>query len=66
MSVNDQAAAADGRQAFSSVEVTRNSRGYTWSCKVYVPMGEEDTALPKVQRLEMALREMYGEPADGD
>jgi hypothetical protein len=60
MTQEQQSAASEGRQAWSSVEVTKNTRGYSWSAKVYVPAGEEDTALPKVQRLELALREMYG------
>lgn len=61
MTDQDSIVSAEGRQAWSSVEVTKNTRGYSWSVKCYVPAGEEDTALPKVQRLELALREMYGE-----
>jgi hypothetical protein len=48
------------REAFSSVELTRNTKGYQWVIKVYVPAGEEETALPKVQELDRELRETYG------
>lgn len=55
-----QPSSAEGRQAYSSVEVTKNTRGYSWSCKVYVPIGEEETAIPKLINLELGLREIYG------
>ena len=55
--------ATSERQAFSSVELARNSKGYNWTIKVYVPAGEEDTALPKVQELDAQLRAEYGADA---
>jgi hypothetical protein len=48
------------REAFSSVELTRNTKGYQWVIKVYVPAGEEDTALPKLRELDDQLQAQYG------
>lgn len=57
-------ATTEGRQAFSSVEVTKNTKGYSWAAKVYVPAGEEETAFAKVRELEKQLRDEYGEKDD--
>lgn len=60
MAQEPTAVSTESRQAYSSVEVTRNTRGYSWAAKVYVPAGEEDTAIPKLINLELGLREIYG------
>lgn len=60
MSDQQQPASTEGHQAYSSVSVTKNTRGYSWEAKVYVPIGEEDTAIPKLINLELGLREIYG------
>lgn len=52
--------AGSEKQAYSSVEVSRNSRGYTWSVKLYCPIGEEDGLLPKIEEMEGLLRAKFG------
>lgn len=52
---------ADGRQAYSSATVTKNTKGYSWEAKIYVPAGEEDTLVPKLRELEQKLRDEFGE-----
>lgn len=58
------------RQAFSSVELTRNAKGgYQWTIKCYVPAGEEQVALLKAKMLDEQLRAEYDAPEgkpDGD
>lgn len=61
MTQSDTPATAESRQAFSSVEVTKNTKGYSWAAKVYVPAGEEETAFAKVRELERQLRDEYGD-----
>lgn len=63
MTQNDSAT-AESRQAFSSVEVTKNTRGYSWSAKVYVPAGEEHRLMLILRTLESELREVYGDKQD--
>lgn len=48
-------------QAFSSVEITKNSKGHVWSIKVYVPAGREDEALARAKSIDHALTIEYGE-----
>jgi hypothetical protein len=52
---------ADSRQAYSSAEVTKNTKGYSWSCKVYVPAGQEHRIMVTLRTLESELREAYGD-----
>lgn len=58
MSVNEQTATSE-RQAFSSVEITKNTKGYSWAVKVYAPAGDEMVALTKAKALNEALKAEY-------
>jgi len=42
----------------SSVKVTRNSKGYTWECKVYDK--DPDKAMDKMIELEIICNAKYG------
>lgn len=67
MSVNEAAATSE-RMAFSSVEITKTTKGHTWAVKVYVPAGEEQIALMKARMLDEQLTALYepkGEIKDG-
>jgi hypothetical protein len=57
----ESTATAEGRQAFSSVEITKNSRGWSYSVKVYCALGDEDIALDKAREMEHLLRQEYGD-----
>ena len=46
-------------EAYSSASVTKNTKGYSWEAKVYVPAGAEDTIAPKLEALEAQLRALY-------
>ena len=46
-------------EAYSSASVTKNTKGYSWEAKVYVPAGAEDTIAPKLEALEFQLRALY-------
>jgi hypothetical protein len=41
-----------------NVELTKNSKGYTWSIKVYSNVGE--AALTKIKKLDEQLAATYG------
>ena len=43
----------------SSVKVTKNSKGYTWECKVYD--NDPDKAFEKMVELELKCSEKYAE-----
>ncbi len=60
----EQVTTAEGRQAFSSVEISKNSRGYSYSVKVYCALGDEDWALDKARELEHRLHADYGDTND--
>lgn len=56
-------AAARSEQAYSSASVTKNTKGYSWEAKVYVPAGDEETIPAKLEALESSLAHRYaGEP----
>lgn len=61
MTQTETSVQAEGRQAYSSATVTKNTKGYSWEAKVYVPVGEEDTLLPKLRKLEQELRDEFGD-----
>lgn len=45
----------------SSVELTKNSKGYTWSVKVYMKPGQNmDDVFSEVHRMNELLRRTYG------
>lgn len=47
--------------AYSSVELARNTKGYNWTIKVYVAAGDEQLAIVKVRMLDEQMRAEYGE-----
>jgi hypothetical protein len=55
--VRELQATINGRS--DSMELTKNSRGYTWSVKSY--NNNEQELLAKVARLNVKLGELYGE-----
>lgn len=60
MTVPATANPVDPRQAFSSVELTRNAKGaYQWQIKVYVAAGDELVALTKAGAIDDALCARY-------
>lgn len=48
-------------EARSSIEVTKNTKGYTWKVKVYYEQGQEQNALANLQSIEQQLKQQYGE-----
>lgn len=49
------------QQAYSSITLTKNTKGYQWEIKVYTPIGEEDQIIPLIDELDKTLRDKYGE-----
>jgi len=55
--VRELQATINGRT--DSIELTKNSKGYTWNVKIY--NNSEHDALTKIERLNIKLGELYGE-----
>jgi len=50
----------------SSIEVTKNSKGYTWNIKVYYNQqieGEENKTLLRIAEINNILKGKYGDAA---
>jgi len=44
----------------NSIEVSKLSKGYTWSVKIYFNPGDMEDTLNKIKAIEKELKETYG------
>ena len=53
------------REPRSSIEVTKNTRGFGWVAKLYASDGESDEELlARIQKITAELQSAYGSGAD--